>query len=666
MRKIWLLVVCLLYGLVQTSQVSAVDFAQKIKHSLSYTGNTESEVFTAWIISIPNPEDPTKWFTIMDRNLWATTTWAWIGNGSKESMWFFYQWWNNYWFPNTLENINTTLDLIDVSWYWSWTFYKSSILYNGWGTTWVTQSNYNLWWGWKDDTEKSYPINNYEERQWPCPDGRHIPSRWERNALLKTSFSIISWDFIISDYQFYDYESDISYFSWIRDNTPGYIIQQLFSNNLNLTSDREILTLRSSSPSIDVGWVGWAGAFAIAKSEVWEVGDAYYQVYVKPIRCFSNEYVQAVLISFKNNSDELDSWYMIKWHTWDKLDNKPTEEWHTFKYWHLTWSDEEFDFENTPIIEDTTLYAKFEANEYTITFVDGSWTNTEVIHTWAYGSSTSWIQYPSWTRNWYTLSWSDTIPDTMPLNWMTITASWTKKSSWRSGWWSSWWGGSNKTWDVQDSSSTPQNDSSVSSWTDVKDLKWNDSSDKSSEWQTWSQEILSPADDSFTKEQKDAYTFAFKNGITNMNTIDKANMDWYIKRGHLAKMVVNYVTNVLWREISSDILASCLSFSDEATARESEEIKDYAIKSCALWLMWINMKNNEFLPNDYVTRAEFGAVLSRILRWDKYNLVHTQEKPRYTDHLNALKNEWIMTKIDNPKMLEKRWYVMIMIMRSTQ
>ena len=82
--------------------------------------------------------------------------------------------------------------------------------------------------------------------------------------------------------------------------------------------------------------------------------------------------------------------------------------------------------------------------------------------------------------------------------------------------------------------------------------------------------------------------------------------------------------------------------------------------------MWINMKNNEFLPNDYVTRAEFGAVLSRILRWDKYNLVHTQEKPRYTDHLNALKNEWIMTKIDNPKMLEKRWYVMIMLMRSAK
>ena len=129
-------------------------------------------------------------------------------------------------------------------------------------------------------------------------------------------------------------------------------------------------------------------------------------------------------------------------------------------------------------------------------------------------------------------------------------------------------------------------------------------------------------------------------------------------------MVVNYVTNVLWREIPSDISAECLSWTD--TYRESDEIKDYATKSCALWLMWIKMKNNGFLPNDYVTRAEFGTVLSRVLWWDKYNKTHTQDSPWYSAHLNALKNEGIMKMIDNPKMLEKRWYIMIMLMRSAK
>ena len=196
-----------------------------------------------------------------------------------------------------------------------------------------------------------------------------------------------------------------------------------------------------------------------------------------------------------------------------------------------------------------------------------------------------------------------------------------------------------------DSSAEPQNDKDTENVIQ-SETQW---SEESSEWQT---------------ELEQAYQFAFKNWITTMDTIQKANLDWYIKRGHLAKMVVNYVTNVPWREIPSDIPAECLSWTD--TYRESDEIKDYATKSCALWLMWINMNNNEFLPDDYVTRAEFGTVLSRILRWDKYNIKWTAEKPRYTDHLNALKNEWIMTKIDNPQMQEKRWYVMIMLMRSVK
>ena len=333
--------------------------------------------------------------------------------------------------------------------------------------------------------------------------------------------------------------------------------------------------------------------------------------------------------------------------TWALTPNAFTKNWYTFSWW-TDWTTWYVDGQEVINLTTTggdiiTLTAEWAPIDYAITYNLDWWTNSD-DNPDTYTIESNEIRLKEPTKDNHTFEWRYTDADFTDeitsihtgSTWnITLYAKWKKKSSG----WSGWGGRSSKTWDTQDSS------------------------DKSSEWQTWSQEILSPADDSFTKEQKDAYTFAFKNGITTMNTIDKANMDWYIKRWHLAKMVVNYVTNVLWREIPSDIPAECLSWTD--TYRESDEIKDYATKSCALWLMWIEV-NHKFDPEKIVPRSQFGAVISRVLWWDKYNLVHTKEKPRYTDHLNALKDEWIMTKIDNPKMQEKRWYVMIMLMRSTK
>jgi hypothetical protein len=67
------------------------------------------------------------------------------------------------------------------------------------------------------------------------------------------------------------------------------------------------------------------------------------------------------------------------------------------------------------------------------------------------------------------------------------------------------------------------------------------------------------------------------------------------------------------------------------------------------------------MPNALVTRAEFGTVLSRVLRWDKYNSWTLY----YTDHLQALKEADIMTKIINAEIInEIRWYVLLMLMRA--
>ena len=693
MKRLWFLIVWLLCGVMLTLSVDAIDFAQKIKYSLSYTWNTDAEVFTAWIISIPNPDDPTKWFTIMDRNLWATTTWAWT-NAGIESYGYYYQWWNNYGFHVTwdIENIQNYDEAnIDATQYGPGNYYSSSIFII-WNTFWEWASvwNYNLRWG-EDDTLQNnrwYDVENNrvinaENRQWPCPSWYHVPSVWEWDAFIKTwrttnSGNYESWicnltveDGILSTLDCSDNKIWNDFFDEFKIPLAGYMY---YDRTLGIIYDSwSMARFFPSSPSRFFETYPYVRYVLmdnqIDNQSLWVWWDWHKSVAL-PVRCFKNDYVPIkVSLTLKNDDSIVSTQDVIKWLTWTKPSD-PELTWHTFKYWHLTWTDAEFDF-TTPITWDTTLYAKFEVNQYTITF-DTDWWSTIAPITWDYWTAITKPTDP--TKNGYTFSWRETaIPDTMPAENLTIKAERTKDKASSGG--SSWWGwmrkdscpngdlspsyydgecwSDNNTWNVIQSPDIGINSSDESS----KDWTWNqlDSSDKSSEWQTWNQD-----------EFLDAYNFAFKHGITTMDTIQKANLDWYMKRGHLAKMITNYAVNVLWKEIPLDIPSSCLSFNDEATVRESEEIKDYAIKSCALWLMWINMKNNEFLPNDYVTRAEFGTVLSRVLWWDKYNLVWSKEKPRYSAHLNALKEEWIMKMIDNPKMLEKRWYVMIMLMRSVK
>jgi hypothetical protein len=73
-----------------------------------------------------------------------------------------------------------------------------------------------------------------------------------------------------------------------------------------------------------------------------------------------------------------------------------------------------------------------------------------------------------------------------------------------------------------------------------------------------------------------------------------------------------------------------------------------------------------FDPNGYVTRAEFGTVLSRLLYGKTYSVENVAGINRYVKHLQGLKDHGIMTKIDVPMMKELRGYVMLMMMRAAK
>lgn len=72
---------------------------------------------------------------------------------------------------------------------------------------------------------------------------------------------------------------------------------------------------------------------------------------------------------------------------------------------------------------------------------------------------------------------------------------------------------------------------------------------------------------------------------------------------------------------------------------------------------------NHFDPNAVVTRAQFGTVLSRVSRGEKYD----SSTLYYEDHLEALKASGIMKNITNPERTkELRGWVMLMLMRAAK
>ena len=121
-------------------------------------------------------------------------------------------------------------------------------------------------------------------------------------------------------------------------------------------------------------------------------------------------------------------------------------------------------------------------------------------------------------------------------------------------------------------------------------------------------------------------------------------------------MLSNYAINVLWRE--PNISRWMIKFSD-VSDKLNEDYDNAVTLVYQLWIMWQNIKSNRFRPYDEVTRAEFATVLSRLL----YNTEDWMwESCYYEPHISKLYNEWIINKI-NPIIKEKRWYVMIMLMR---
>ena len=96
-----------------------------------------------WLISIT---DWTTWYTIQDKNLWATTVYNDWDTLTQANMGNMYQWWNNYGFISTWSVSKTSSTQVNASAYWPTNPYSSDTFIT-WNRDWSSVQNDNLW-GW--------------------------------------------------------------------------------------------------------------------------------------------------------------------------------------------------------------------------------------------------------------------------------------------------------------------------------------------------------------------------------------------------------------------------------------------------------------------------------------------------------------------------------------
>lgn len=765
----------IVWGTVVVEYISG-DIVYEDTNWLQFTG-----IWTIKIIS------GTTAIAMLDRNLWALKPWTWCSLDDSWACWYHFQWGNNYWFnifDDITENVkNYDLVNIDTSINWpgnyyvSWTFITDSTWWNAYDRSIVR--NDNLWW-WSGDFNSNWqlPILNVADRQWPCPDGFHIPSKWEwlnviemiwndadkfRNTLLMPT----AW------YRQYD-DGVVRESSGYYDENQIYW-DRLWSSSPNSSDDRMANNLFFDGVRRGVSNNWWrSNGFSI--------------------RCFQNTWDDIsptcnVLYSTTGTTSHDVVAYLTwcsEFITWTSLQHVFHETWtYTFEFQDLfgnTWS------ANATVtwIErgDTYENAKSLYNEYKEITCSGSynsgWFDSQFsiyLNSWMLSQRSSntyswktnvdyllakddlmclwWDSYWKWywvctdyNFNIESIMWSmfpmstgndsvsceiwlqDTglfvLPDDITFNIVgqnNFALSWMFHNSANSFWVDSFYikiPESFDVWEAVDFSVRAMKDGKTFTWffglifISLKDEDGNDVKEKyytlsdgayyqfisddlwkktfedwlivkkewkyilrvdSIYWWMWDFEIVvgerNDEDDNednddfeydtlkfnpyFSDEDNMAYQYAYHYWITTTSSIKNANMYSGLNRIAMAKMLSNYAENVLWMD-DFDTSRNC-KFADVSTSLDASY--DYWVtKACQLWIMWINVPNNRFYPNWRVTRAEFATALSRLL----YNTEDGVDN-YYTTHINKLRREWIITNT-NPQLWEKRWFVMLMLMRA--
>ena len=340
--------------------------------SVNMNDQLRSINFTWNEIVIPDPENVHSWIIIMDRNLWATVSWTWEG-----SYWFFYQWWNNYWFADTwavewTPNLATWSGDYSHRWYYGNKFISTSN-----SDYWSDNNAHNDLWWWESDTKDNKRWYNTisetaENRQWPCPEGWHVPSIWEWSKLVNFWFDNNHKNWYNEPKRLYRYTGNywLTHLEWeiapilIRDDLliPRAWLRNNPANSNYQNQSYWYWYYYSSTPNFYLYMYkqGFNPDTTLDSHKNW------YSV-----RCFKNIYNPEIFtISFNTNWwHDYENKLIAKWNKLI-LDTDPMKFWSTFEWWYKDEDlNELYDF-NTPVTESFTLYAKWNDSFWTISISD--------------------------------------------------------------------------------------------------------------------------------------------------------------------------------------------------------------------------------------------------------------------------------------------------------
>ena len=652
---------------------------------IEYTLNG-NENFEAQVITVTG-DDGTV-ITILDRNLWATG--AGVGcefdcTNEDSTYWYHFQWWNNHGFkpnfdhddsfPWNEEKKNFDEANIDARDYWPWNYYSWSIFITdySWNNSgdWSINRNDNLrWWSLTEATDgKGGEVDVYEEsyvswsgwkvdestvtdRQWPCPEWFHVPSVWELAKLTKIFWvngSVMHNQLKIP-------------FAGARSLREANTYNFGYYTHLWSSSPASASNSTSRYITIDLEF-GWANMYyEMSRAEGFSVR-CFYDKYEAYPQSFTLSFTGSEWGSVSTWSIEAEEWSSITINDeigsvqiWDIAVIATPNEWYVFSWW-LT------DCDGDSVATGCGFTGVFKLTTYAITYNLDWWTNSPNNVTWYTIKNTITFENP--TKDWYKFdgwfsdanfsTWITAIPTWTTWD-ITLYAKWTKsetKPSWSS------WGGSSRWWKVDIANSQTGDNKIVDSEKSNQPDKTTDDEDLNNlEVVSYNPDI--PEDqqtlpDGLTPEMHRAYKFAYENKITTMSTILEADMYGPLNRISMAKMLSQYAINILWQKPDE----SKINKFNDVTEEMDKEYDGWVTLAYQLWIMWQNMKDNNFRPNDEVTRDELATALSRML----YST--PDGDPYYITHLQKLKAEWIL-KNDDINMKELRGYVMIMLMRSSK
>lgn len=217
--------------LVQSEPKAIKIWTTDVKAVYLWTTKVRPSTMPAWIYHnatlglISLSSDGSSWYTITDKNLGATTVYNQWDTLTDANCGKFYQRGNNYWFPHSW-SVTTSSTRVNASNYWPWNYYSSSTFIKRTSSPYDRSSvqNDNLW---------GATTWTNEAMQWPCPNGFHVPTKDEWQAvynILITTFWLANsattmWTYLKMPLAWYrDYYnaivSSVGSYGYYRNSTP--------------------------------------------------------------------------------------------------------------------------------------------------------------------------------------------------------------------------------------------------------------------------------------------------------------------------------------------------------------------------------------------------------------------------------------------------------------